>query len=67
MTNHLIWAAGLLGHLVLLAVLFMRRRVARFPWFTLLILFYSLRSVGLEAALRLSGHPAASSPLSSST
>jgi hypothetical protein len=67
MTNHLIWAAGLLGHLVLLAVLFMRRRVARFPWFTLLILFYFLRSVGLEAALRLSGHPAASSPLSSST
>jgi hypothetical protein len=58
MTNHLIWAAGLFGHLVLLAVLFLRRRVARFPWFTLLILFYFLRSVGLEAALRLSGHPA---------
>ena len=57
MTNHLIWAAGLLGHLVLLAVLFVRRRVLRFPWFTLLILFYFLRSVGLEAGLRLSGHP----------
>jgi len=57
MTNHLIWAAGLFGHLVLLAALFVRRRVARFPWFTLLILFYFLRSVGLEAALRFSGHP----------
>ncbi len=58
MTNHLIWAAGLFGHLVLLAILFLRKRVARFPWFTVLILFYFLRSVGLEAALRLSGHPA---------
>jgi hypothetical protein len=57
MTNHLIWAAGLFGHLVLLAVLFVRRRMARFLWFTLLILFYFLRSVGLEAGLRLSGHP----------
>jgi hypothetical protein len=57
MTNHLIWAAGLLGHLVLLTVLFARRRVARFPWFTLLIIFYFLRSVGLAAALRVSGHP----------
>jgi hypothetical protein len=58
MTNNLIWAAGLIGHLLLLTVLFARRRVARFPWFTLLILFYFLRSVGLAAALRLSGHPA---------
>jgi len=58
MTNHLIWAAGLFGHLVLLTVLFVRRRVARFPWFTLLILFYFLRSVGLAAGMRLSGHPA---------
>ena len=57
MTNHLIWAVGLLGHLVLLAVLFARRHVTRFPWFTLLILFYFLRSVGLAIALRLSGHP----------
>jgi hypothetical protein len=57
MTNHLIWAAGLFGHLVLLTVLFVRRRVARFPWFTLLIIFYFLRSVGLAAELRLSGHP----------
>jgi hypothetical protein len=58
MTNHLIWAAGLLGHLLLLAVLFMRKRVARFPWFTLLIIFYVVRSVGLVAGLRVSGHPA---------
>jgi hypothetical protein len=58
MTNHFIWAAGLLGHLLLLAVLFKRNRVARFPSFTLLIVFYVVRSVGLAAALHFSGHPA---------
>jgi hypothetical protein len=58
MTNHLIWAAGLFGHVLLLGVLFTRRRVARFPWFTLLIVFYFLRSVGLAATLHFSGHPA---------
>jgi hypothetical protein len=57
MTDHLIWAAGLLGHLLLLAVLFTRKRVHRFPWFTLLIVFYFLRSIALALALRLSGHP----------
>jgi hypothetical protein len=58
MTNHLIWAAGLLVHLLLLTVLFMRKRVAQFPWFTLLIIFYIVRSVGLVAALHFSGRPA---------
>lgn len=58
MINHLIWSAGLLGHVVLLGVLFARKRVARFPWFTLLIVFYLLRSVGLAATLHFSGHPA---------
>lgn len=58
MTNHLIWAAGLLGHLLLLTVLLVRRRVTQFPWFTLLILFYLVRSIGLVAALHISGHPA---------
>jgi hypothetical protein len=58
MINHLIWAAGLIGHLVLLGVIFKRKRAARFPWFTLLIIFYVVRSVGLVVALRLSGHPA---------
>jgi hypothetical protein len=58
MTNNLIWAAGLLGHVLLLVVLFTRHRVARFPWFTLLIFFYLLRSVGLAATLHFSGHPA---------
>ena len=57
MTNHLTWATGLFGHLVLLTVLFARKRVTRFSWFTLLIIFYFLRSVGLAIALRLSGHP----------
>src|ERR1700744_6515064 len=58
MNNHLIWAAGLLAHLLLLIVLFARRRVIRFPWFTLLIAFYLLRSLALAATLRFSGHPA---------
>jgi hypothetical protein len=58
MTNHLIWAAGLLGHLLLLVVLFRCKRVARFPCFTLLIFFYLVRSIGLVVALRISGHPA---------
>src|ERR1700761_3566986 len=58
MINHVIWAAGLLAHLVLLLVLFARRRVHRLPWFTLLIVFYLLRSVGLAATVRFSGHPA---------
>jgi hypothetical protein len=58
MTNHLIWAAGLLTHLLLLTVLFLRKRAGQFPWFTLLILFYVVRSVGLVAALRITGHPA---------
>jgi hypothetical protein len=57
MTNQIIWAAGLLGHLVLLTVLFVRGRAMRFPWFTLLILFYVARSIGLAADLRFSGHP----------
>ena len=57
MTDHLIWAAGLLGHLLLLGVLFARKRVHRFPWFTLLIVLYLLRSIALATALRLSGHP----------
>ncbi len=58
MTNHIIWAAGLIGHVLLLAVVFKRKRVARFPWFTLLICFYLLRSVGLAATVHFSGHPA---------
>jgi hypothetical protein len=58
MINHLIWAAGLFGHLLLLGVLFARKRVSRLPWFTLLVSFYLLRSLGLAATLHFSGHPA---------
>jgi hypothetical protein len=57
MTNHIIWVAGLLGHLILLIVLFLRRRAAHYPWFTLLIGFYLLRSIGLAATTHLAGHP----------
>jgi hypothetical protein len=60
MTNHLIWAAGLVGHLLLLAVLFRRKRAGQFPWFTLLIVFYLVRSVGLVTALHVSGRPPSS-------
>ena len=58
MINHVIWGAGVLGHLLLLAVLLMRRRMGAFPWFTILILFDLMRSVGLAAVLHFSGHPA---------
>jgi hypothetical protein len=56
MTNHLISATGLLGDLLILAALFAHRRVPRFPWFTLLIAFHFLSTVGLEGTLHLSGH-----------
>ncbi len=58
MANHIIWAAGLLTHLLLLTVLFKRRSASRFPWFTLLIVFYVVRSVGLVAASHFTGRPA---------
>jgi hypothetical protein len=57
MTNQTIWAAGLLGHLVLLTVLFLRKRAGSFPWFTLLIIFYLARSIGLAASVHFTGHP----------
>jgi hypothetical protein len=53
MTQHLIWTAGFLGHLLLLGVLVVRGRAQRFPFFTLLIFFYLLRSL---AILLLLGH-----------
>jgi hypothetical protein len=58
MTNHSIWAAGLLGHLLLLGVLFRRKHAVELPSFTLLIAFYLLRSVGLVAAEQATHHPA---------
>ena len=57
MINHIIWAAGLIGHLLLLAVLLRRRRTGQFPWFTILILFDLVRSVTLPAVLHFSRHP----------
>jgi hypothetical protein len=56
MTHHLIWAAGLLGHLLLLIVLFRGGRAQRFPCFTLLIFFNIVRSLALVLVL---GHLAA--------
>lgn len=58
MTSHLTWATGLLGDLLILGVLFVRRRVPRFPWFTLLIAFHFLAAVGVKATLHLSGYTA---------
>lgn len=51
MTHHLIWAAGLLGHLLLLIVLLRGGRARRFPCFTLLIFFNILRSLALSLVL----------------
>lgn len=48
MTRHLILAAGLLGHSILLGVLIARGRSRRFPFFTLLILFEILRSLAIS-------------------
>jgi hypothetical protein len=56
MTNHLIWAAGVLGDLLILSVIFARRRVPRFPWFTLLIAFHFLVAVAVKVALHVFGH-----------
>ncbi len=47
--DQLLWAAGLLGHAVLLGVLLGRRRAAQFPAFTALIAANVLRSVVLYA------------------
>ncbi len=43
------WAAGLVGHCVLLAVLFIRHRVAAFPFFTGLIAANIFRTITLYA------------------
>jgi len=43
--NNLFWAAGVLGHIALLIVLFVRRRAVRFPFFTALIFSNVLRSL----------------------
>ena len=51
--DNLLWAGGLIGHIVLLCVLFGRRRARRFPVFTALIGVNVLRSVVLYCTLRL--------------
>ncbi len=48
----LFWAAGLLGHLLLLSVLWRRHRAARFPLFTALIATNVARSCVLYVTLR---------------
>ena len=45
------WAAGLLGHMVLLCVLLLRRRAAQFPFFTGLIGANIVRTLVLYTAL----------------
>ncbi len=40
-----IWMAGLVAHLLLLLILLVRGRIARYPIFTALIVFYVVRSV----------------------
>jgi|GEM_PF-4406659 len=51
MTQHLIWTAGLVGHLVLIAILVARGWARRFPFFTLLIAFDVVRALALALVL----------------
>jgi hypothetical protein len=45
--DNIFWAAGFLGHLVLLVVLLIRRRVREFPVFTSFIAYVTMRTVVL--------------------
>lgn len=48
MLQHVIWSAGLAGHVVLLAVLVSGGRARRFPLFTSLIFFEIVRTLALS-------------------
>jgi hypothetical protein len=48
----LLWAASFFGHLALLVVLLVRKRAARFPWFTALVVLNILRTIALYAIRR---------------
>jgi hypothetical protein len=56
MIDHVIWAMGNLGDLLILSVLFTRRRYPRLPWFTLLVAFHLVSAVGGKIAAHISGH-----------
>lgn len=58
MMQHAIWAAGLIGHLILIAVLLSTGGARRFPFFTLLIVFDVLRALALSLVLGHLPHPA---------
>jgi hypothetical protein len=47
---------GNFGDLLILVVLFTRRRFPRLPWFTLLVAFHLLTAVGAKIASHFSGH-----------
>jgi hypothetical protein len=47
----LLWAAGFVGHLILLTILLLRRRAKEFPLFTFLIVWDVLRSVCLFSTM----------------
>jgi hypothetical protein len=51
--GRLFWAAGFLGHALLLAVLFVKRRAPQFPFFTALIASNLLRTTILFAVISL--------------
>jgi hypothetical protein len=46
------WTAGLIGHLILLTVIVVRRRFRLFPWFTTLIAANVVQTVGLYVVHR---------------
>jgi hypothetical protein len=56
MIDHVIWAIGNLGDLLILSVLFTRRRYPCLPWFTLLVAFHLVSAVGGKIAAHISGH-----------
>lgn len=51
--NQILWAVSFVGNVLLLAVLWARRRAAAFPMFTVLIAFYVARTIALYLILQL--------------
>jgi hypothetical protein len=54
----ILWVSGVALHILLLAVLFACGRIRRFPFFTLLIFFYVLRSLALYVTFNKISRPA---------
>jgi hypothetical protein len=53
--DRFLWVIGLVGHIVLVAVLWRKRRAQRFPIFTTLITFYLVRTLALFFTMHYCG------------